>query len=495
MSKITPQLRKKFTDLISERTGLQIRDSDQEGFGYKIESRMRDLRINSPEEYYHLLNYSSYEGQQEWSQIALLITNIESYFFRDQGQFKLLREKIFPELIERKKLTKNLRVWSAGCSTGEEPYSLAILLREMLPDIGNWHLTILATDINQNAIKKAQRGVYNSWSFRLVDPKIQTKYFTEVNSEYQISREIRQMLHFQYLNLVQDNFPDPALEVKEIDLIICRNVFIYFNNESIALVLNKFYNTLNPLGFLLTGHAELYGQNLQKFNTQVFSESLIYQRPETNRILRPETEPKSLPIYLNNPPVIHPYQPSIAKPVVTTTKPIPKPVSQPIAKPITEDLLETAESLFNQKAYQAAIEKVKEFLKDSPGNFKSYYLIAKIHANMGQYDQAIDYCKQALSVQSFSTKAYYLLAQIFEEQGNLEETKRILKKIIYLDSSSLKAYFDLGLIYKHEGDLPRAKKMYQTLLTFLRKMSEDTVIPDWKNITVRELISQVEQEA
>jgi hypothetical protein len=157
------------------------------------------------------------------------------------------------------------------------------------------------------------------------------------------------MLHFQYLNLVQDNFPDPALEVKEIDLIICRNVFIYFNNESIALVLNKFYNTLNPLGFLLTGHAELYGQNLQKFNTQVFSESLIYQRPETNRILRPETEPKSLPIYLNNPPVIHPYQPSI--PRQTSLYDCQTDLNLYLnLEIITEDLLEAAELLFAQKA-------------------------------------------------------------------------------------------------------------------------------------------------
>jgi chemotaxis protein methyltransferase CheR len=174
MSKITPQLGKKFTDLISERTGLQIRDSDQEGFGYKIESRMRELRIHSPEEYYHLLNYNTYEGQQEWSQIALLITNIESYFFRDQGQFKLLREKIFPELIERKKLTKNIKGLECRLFDRRRTLFFAILLREMFPDIGNWHLTILATDINQNAIKKAQRGVYNSWSFRLVDPSIQS---------------------------------------------------------------------------------------------------------------------------------------------------------------------------------------------------------------------------------------------------------------------------------------------------------------------------------
>ena len=132
-----------------------------------------------------------HDSQKEWEELVLELTNNESYFFRDQGQFKLLEEHILPELIKRKKITKSLRICSAGYSTGPEPYSLAILLKELIPDIQTWNLLILGVDINHEVLEVARKGVYSPWSFRRVAPEIKEKYFTKKGEQYQINNDIR----------------------------------------------------------------------------------------------------------------------------------------------------------------------------------------------------------------------------------------------------------------------------------------------------------------
>ena len=275
-----------FIRLIAKHTGIEIRERDKTALIEKIFSRMQALKLDLPETYYQILNSSSRENQQEWNNFLILLTNTESYFFRDQDQFTLLRNHIFPELIQRKQTNKTIRICSAGCSSGEEPYSLAILLKEILPDIEEWNLTIWGMDINQEALAKAKTGIYRPWSFRRVDVEIVQRYFQVANNEYQLKNSIKQMVNFQNLNLVKDLFPSSKFELQTLDLILCRNVFIYFDESAIATVLNKFYDALEPLGYLITGHAELYGQDVSQFQTKVFPESVVYQRISDNGIAR-----------------------------------------------------------------------------------------------------------------------------------------------------------------------------------------------------------------
>jgi chemotaxis protein methyltransferase CheR len=284
---LSEELRQAFIRLIAKHTGLEIRERDKIALSEKIVLRMKALKFDIPETYYQLLNSSTPESHQEWERLASLITNIESYFFRDKDQFALLRDRIFPELIQRKQNNKTIRICSAGCSSGEEPYSLAILLKEILPELEQWHLTILGLDINQEALQKAQNGVYRPWSFRRVDKEIVQRYFQLIKDEYYINSSIKQMVSFKPFNLVNDIFPTPQSGVSEFDLILCRNVFIYFDSPAIEQVLNKFYKALQPFGYIITGHAELYGQNLSQFQTKVFPESVVYQRIEQNLMETP----------------------------------------------------------------------------------------------------------------------------------------------------------------------------------------------------------------
>lgn len=286
-------LRQAFIQLIARYTGLEIRERDKAALSEKIFLRIKSLKLKAPEDYYQLLNSSNPKSYLEWQNFVVTLTNIESYFFRDQEQFLLLRNHIIPELIQRKQSSKTIRICSAGCSSGEEPYSLAILLKELLPDLEQWNVMILGVDINQDVLKKAEQGVYRPWSFRRVDADIVQRYFRVIDNEYYLNDSIKEMVKFQTVNLAREVFPNFNLELKELDLIICRNVFIYFELSAIAMVLDKFYKALQPLGYLITGHAELYGQNLSQFQTRVFPESVIYQRTADSVV---DTSKVSLPI-------------------------------------------------------------------------------------------------------------------------------------------------------------------------------------------------------
>jgi chemotaxis protein methyltransferase CheR len=268
-------LREAFIRLIAQHTGLEIRERDQADLSEKILVRMKALNISFPEYYYQLLESSSQESYQEWQNFVILLTNLESYFFRDKEQFNLLRDRIIPDLIKRKQYNKTIRICSAGCSTGEEPLSIAILLKELIPYPEQWKLMILGVDINQEALKKAKQGIYTPWSLRSIDPEIMQRYFLKFNNQYHLDIKIKQMVKFQYMNLVHNSF-NKDNEMIDIDLIICRNVFIYFEAPAIAKVLDKFNDILQPSGYLLAGHTELCGQDLSHFETKLFPESLVY---------------------------------------------------------------------------------------------------------------------------------------------------------------------------------------------------------------------------
>lgn len=534
-----------FMQLISQEMGLHIRHQDRDSIRQKISLRLKALKC-TPEKYYQLLESHSEQGRNEWRELALLLTTTESYFMRDRGQFSLLEQVIFPELIASKKeleatqgLPKQLRIWSAGCSTGEEPYSLAILVQELIPDWKQWDILIVGTDINEEALEKAKRGIYGDWSFRLVNPNLQQKYFHHYKSDWIIHNELRKLVAFKQGNLVRDDYPNFSEMMSNMDLIICRNVFVYFEHKYITLVLKKFYNTLKPGGFLMTGHAELHGQGMAQFQAKVFPESVIYQRKQSDR---DESTPLGQPT-----PVRHEYRsssssakaiPSLAiRPLqslpITAMLPIPPALTKdcplesvfslipsmgasvkklppsipalPTPSELTtspashnsknafSSLLKEAESLFHKKAYSEAIKKAQEVLKISQNNFDAYYLLAQIHANLGHYSEATNYCKKAIELDSFSIFPYYLLAHISEEQGDLETAKIFFKKIIYLCPSCIVAYLELGNIYLREGNIKRAHKMYTNSCEILKTLPASAPIEQMGKMTAGELLNHVRE--
>lgn len=505
--------------LITTMTGLHIRPQDYGTFSQKIGRRVQQLHLSSWDEYYHLLTAANTESRTEWSELIPLLTTTETYFFRDRGQFKLLREVILPELIAARKSSKTLRLWSAGCSTGEEAYSLAILVQQLLPDWQNWLIEIIGTDVNKVALQRARNGVYSHWSFRMVDPEIQSTYFCRQGQNWLINPATKSMVRFLKLNLVSDNFINAIASHGQIDLILCRNVFVYFEKPYIVQVLRKFYQVLRPGGYLMTAHAEIQGLLPDEFQAHVFPESVIYQRekPTQNLSLSPSNDslnPQSLPLSpLPNPPYYNHNGSRLSSPSKNPTYPrenpqrnylstlsiVPPPV--PAIPTASEQAiaisksLEEAKKLINQKAYNEALKKVQEFVANHPPNFDAHYLMAKIYADRGQHEEAILECQKALEIDSLSIEPYYILLHIYQEKGDGETAKIFAKRIIYLSdvsASSICAHIELANVYEREGNLLKAKKLYSTALSLLNTISSNNPVPYLGGISAGELKAYLE---
>jgi chemotaxis protein methyltransferase CheR len=180
----------------------------------------------------------------------------ETYFFRDAPQIHALEHRILPELIRRRRTERQLRVWSAGCSTGEEPYTLAILLKRLLKDLAEWDVLILATDINGRSLETARRGVYGAWSFRGTPPVGLISYVTPRGKKFEVVPSIRAMVTFAQLNLVDDIYPALATNTLEIDVVLCRNVLLYFDEEGGRAVVRRLRDALSDGGRLLVSQVE-----------------------------------------------------------------------------------------------------------------------------------------------------------------------------------------------------------------------------------------------
>jgi chemotaxis protein methyltransferase CheR len=507
--RIDRDLLEKLARLIGDRTGLSFRPQDGERLRRKIASRIGELQCNTAQEYYLLLEAvytrhslsAVYRSEKEWKKLMNSLTVTESYFFRDIGQFNLLRYTILPQIIEKKKQSKSLsfrgdqpslKIWSAACASGEEPYSIAILLKECLPDLENWDISIIGTDINEDALKKAKAGVYGSWSFRPIDLQLKQRYFHPFENHWKLDDRIRQMVTFDYLNLAFDRFPDSSKSLDDIDLILCRNVFIYFKNSAISKVLTKFYRTLQSGGYLMAAHGELQGQPLDGFQTHSFCQSVIYQRPQTETQDRSptrsiaafnhqKTEKQTIldcPLPSNfltraasdrHPPTLsHRRQHQVRTPVSPALSTVPP--TQPVPTNDVSQLFLAAVHLFQNQSYVATIQKIEQLLPLQPRHLEAYTLIAQAYANLGDYQKAAYYCVQALGVDSLYLKTYYLLAQISEIQGNPQKAKTLLKKIIYLDPKSADAYLQLSYLYQKEGKLDKSQKMKQNAIDLLKSM-------------------------
>ncbi|MFN6463927.1 MAG: CheR family methyltransferase [Nostoc sp. DedVER02] len=496
-------------DLIADTFGIHIKPHYQDRLKKNLLTRIQALGLCSLNDYYQFLvaRNQLVPGATEWRELISLLTVTETYFFRDQGQMSLLKNQLLPELIERKRelsLTQcnagngelyrpTLRLWSAGCSTGEEAYSLAILVKELIPDNQIWDILILGTDINQRAIALARQGIYSDWSFRTTTEEIKNRYFQSHKKGWKIDPAIQAMVTFQPGNLMQDNFPAYASSIHDFDLIICRNVFIYFDFNAIAQVISKFYCSLTPGGFLLTGHTELHGQTTEPFQVKNFPQSAVYQRhsslKEQSKVLNTitpaaiesrETEisyPSLNPVWLTNLSVeaCRERREAGEEKLFKSNNSLPSLETGFDVSANTQTLLDAAKESLIQEAYADVIQLAQQLIALVPQHFQAYCLMAEAYANFGDYSQASQACQQALQISPLAIEPYHLLAQIAEEQGDRDSAKLFLKRIIYLAPNSVTAHLELGFIYEREGNEKQAQKTWRSLLEILQNLPQEAI--------------------
>ena len=259
------------SDIIYNAAGITFSSTKKYLLENRLSRRIQDLNFNSFKDYIYYLKYDA-KRNQEMVTLLNLVTINETYFLRERPQMDYMINKIVPELLNKGQ--KGLKVWSSACSTGEEPYSIAILAKES-GAVSKIKIDIFASDINTEVIEIATKGDYRAVSFRGVSPAVIDKYFSKNGFVYSISPEIKRMVTFYKANLMDRN---AGTKVGMADVIFCRNALIYFDVEAKKKVVDMFYRTLKPGGFLFLGHSETLNKISDKFKMINFGTGIVYIR-------------------------------------------------------------------------------------------------------------------------------------------------------------------------------------------------------------------------
>lgn len=403
-----------------------------------------------------------------WSaaQLRLLASHLtvgETYFFRDTRAFAALEEKVLPGLIAaaRERGRRRLRLWSTACCTGEEAYSLAIAVRRALPDAAEWDLEIFASDISPRFLEKAARGVFGEWSFRDTAPGFRERYFTRVGERrWEIAPAIRGMVRCFAHNLADDAPPVALRDAPSFDLILCRNVLIYFKAEEAAKVANRLAGWLNDRGWLVLGPNELSygaipGLSAVRFPGAIFhrkgqDRAEASSRPEI--LLRTEESP-----VMSQPERIVPVRRVESAPIPAGPPIAPRPVAPEPAPSAPVQLLAAARAL----------------------------------ANQGKLGEATAACDQLLALHKLEPAAHYLRAVIFEENGEPENAVAALRNALYLEPEFVVAHWQLGNSMRAQERWTEADRHFENALALLRRRPADEMIPETEGLTAGAMIEMI----
>lgn len=423
--------------------------------------------------------------------LANHLTVGETYFFRDKESFQVIENRILPELLRsRQESEKRLRIWSAGCSTGEEPYSIAILLSRMIPGLKDWNITITATDINLRSLKKASEGLYSEWSFRNVPSWIKESYFERTeNGHYEIIPPIRKMVTFQYLNLAEDVYPSLLNNTNAMDMIFCRNVLMYFSPDRAKKAVHGFYNSLLNDGWLLVSPTEAFKHITDYFTTANFSGAIFYRKVGKKQRIVEDIRFAEKPSCM---PAVEQKAEFPATFGVVAEEPPPRKIEKPKVPEAPPDPYTEAVMMFEHGRYAEAAEKLIELSLDGKGNPKALALLARACANQGRLADALKWCKEAIADDALNPGYHYLLAIILLENGLLEETIQSLKKALYLDPHFVLAYFVLGNIMQKQGEPETSRKYFKNAFELASAHKPEEALPESEGMTAGRLSEIIE---
>jgi len=262
-------------NLINKKSGIFLNKSRKHFLERRLSKRLVANNLNRFREYYLYLKYDS-NNSSEWNAVYNLITVKETSFFRYKEQFNVFGNHILPKILEEKKKQNNktIKIWSAGCSTGEEPYTIAMIIFNSLGRrLANWDIKILASDISSQAIEFAKRGLYGRYTLRNTPEDYKTKFFDKIEEDFSISDSIKDMVQFKTFNLVDES---QIRKTGNIDVIFCRNTLIYFDNDTRKNFTAQLYDCLNPNGYLFLGHSESLYNITKSFKVLQFPKAIVY---------------------------------------------------------------------------------------------------------------------------------------------------------------------------------------------------------------------------
>ncbi len=263
-------------DYIHEKSGIFFAENKMYLVKNRLAKRMGELEIKSVKDYFYHVKYDT--SLKEFNILMDLVTTNETSFFRNEPQLLSFSSEVLPKLIAEKEQQagpKSIRIWSAGCSTGEEPYTLAMLMLDRMTLLQGWQLEIVASDISDEVLAKARAGEYSGLTLRNTKADVLSKYFSKTGDSYRIKQDVKSMIKFMHLNL---NDERKISMMKNFDIVFCRNVMIYFSDDVKRRLIRGFYNSLKPGGYMYIGHSETLHGISKAFKLVYFKNALVYQK-------------------------------------------------------------------------------------------------------------------------------------------------------------------------------------------------------------------------
>lgn len=416
-----------FSQFIETKTGLFFDETRKRYLIQAIKKRMSEKKIKTEDDYYRLLNHPIL-GQKELTKLAKFITIAETSFFRHPEQFEAFKTYLLPKLIEKnKKRGKDtLKIWSAGCSSGEEPYSIAMILAASKGALETFSVKIYATDINQAVIKKAESGIYSAKSISHL-PKLYQRYFICKNETCLIKEEIKSMVDFFELNLVKEPFPLYLLN--ELDVIFCRNVFIYFRDESVKRVLRNFYLCLEDDGYLILAPTEASFIDTKTFVAEKVGKTFFYRKTKPKVEFRPSA-----------------------------------PVSEKSVHPeISKSALKEARVYADAGLYHRTIEICHQLLSHHPALPEAYLILGIVYYETGEVEKAITNFKKAIYLAPDFALAHFYLGNVYWHMDKRLEAIRSYKNVI----KSLQRTPYYGILPEIMDVIPE-KKLWQICSEYIK---------------------------
>lgn len=433
--------------------------------------------------------------------LAHYLTIGESYFLRDERLFAALEHRIIPDIAGDGSIPgKRIRIWSAGCATGEEPYSLAIALHRTLPESKLAEVDILATDVNTLFLEKAVRGVYSEWSFRKAPPWLKGSYFKQAGDrQYEVIPEIKGMVSFKRHNLAGGMYPSPYEGIELFDMIFCRNVLMYFTPDRIKQAAARLAECLVAGGWLIVSPTEADRDIAELLEAVYFPGAIVYRKFHTPRpTVRDLKTSSELPLSI--------LAGLTSTNVISLAGDTPTPVFDRMdgrgvgdAPTVTEESVsdEPADAAFtdnflNRDAIRLrddlagetrVVDAVPRPAEASPAG------TAREYADRGMLHEALALCDKALESDRLNPDHHYLRGTILLETGKIEEAAKAMKRALFLSPESIMPRYALGNVLRLQGKIGESDKHFNAALALLDRCSRDEIISESEGMTAGRLIA------
>lgn len=429
---LSDQERARLLDLVLRKSGIRIQKEQRSLLEWAVEHRLRAGGDPSAQAYIRRLE----EDRDEFFHLVDLLSVRETYFFRYQGQFDALA-KLLPSFEAK----PHIRLWSAGCATGEEPYTIALVAARVLRNPAKLHA--MASDISRDALERAKRGLYSQRAVRLVPAELLSAYFERFEDQYRVGRAVRDRVHFFHHNLLQDPFP------QDLDIIFCRNVTIYFERQVTERIIRKFMESLAEGGYLFLGHAEsLHGMNLG-LEVCSFENAFCYQKLPRRSLPSSGAAKRAQPASPPSPP---------AAPFV------PAPVARTPALPRRVDVSELPRLLHNGE-YRRIVEQFGHLREDDVADRRTYYrAVGQALAHLDRIAEGTAMLEKAVKEDPLDVTSHYFLGILYWKGDDLDRATQAFRKVLYLDPKHAPAFFHLACIHERQGEMEKARRHYQNAL-------------------------------